>query len=391
MKAVHCVLICAATVLAACSSEAPPPEPVRSVKLLQVGAGNLSSTAEYAGDVRARTESALGFRVGGKLLERPVDPGQRVQRGQLLARLDAQDLALSSQAAQAAEAAARTQRDLAAADLKRFQDLLSQGFVSQAEIDRRQATLRSAEATLQQAQAQRAVQGNQAAYARLQADAAGVVVAVLAEPGQVVSAGTPVVRVAIDGPRDVVFAVPEDKVEQITQGSEVAVRGWSGGANLTGRVREVAASADAATRTYQIKVAIDGADAPALGSTVYVTPKALSHAGIPAIKLPTSALRQEGQSTAVWVYDAASSTVKSQVVQIATADGNEAVVAAGLAPGMQVVATGVHVLSPGQKVLIYQPKTASAPASKAQTATNPVAMPAAPAATAAAPAASTAN
>ncbi|MBX9834533.1 MAG: efflux RND transporter periplasmic adaptor subunit, partial [Burkholderiaceae bacterium] len=123
----------------------------------------------------------------------------------------------------------------------------------------------------------------------------------------------------------------------------------------------------------------------------------LSHAGIPAIKLPTSALRQEGQSTAVWVYDAASSTVKSQVVQIATADGNEAVVAAGLTPGMQVVATGVHVLSPGQKVLIYQQKTASAPASKAQTATNSVAMPAvpaasaAPAATAAAPAASTAN
>ncbi len=173
-----------------------------------------------------------------------------------------------------------------------------------------------------------------------------------------------------------VFAVPEDKVALITQGSEVAVRGWSGGAELAGRVREVAASADPATRTYQVKVAVEGADVPALGATVYVKPKVLSHAGVPAIKLPTSALRQEGQQTAVWVYDPASGTVKSQVVQIATADGNEAVVAGGLTPGMQVVATGVHVLSPGQKVLVYQPKTAPAPARKAQAATEKLANPA---------------
>ena len=221
----------------------------------------------------------------------------------------------------------------------------------------------------------------------------GVVTGIDAEPGQVVSAGAPVVRIAQDGPRDVVFAVPEDKVAQITTGSEVAVRGWSGGTTLTGRVREVAASADAATRTFQVKVAIDAADAPALGATVYATPKALSHAGIAAIKLPTSALRQEGQSTAVWVYDPATSTVKSQVVQIATADGNDAVVAGGLTPGMQVVATGVHVLSPGQKVTVYQPKVAQAPVNKAQTAPESVAMPAVPSApaTAAAPAAATAS
>ncbi len=149
-------------------------------------------------------------------------------------------------------------------------------------------------------------------------------------------------------------------------------------------MREVAASADAATRTYQVKVALEGADVPPLGSTVYATPRALSQAGVAAIKLPTSALRQEGQATAVWVYDPATSTVKSQVVQIAAVDGNDAVVASGLTPGMQVVATGVHVLSPGQKVMVYQPKTGVAPVPKAHAAINSVAFPSAPASEAAA-------
>ena len=396
------LVLATAALLAACSRPAPPEEPVRSVKLLTVGVGQLQSSQEYSGEVRARVESRLGFRVAGKIVKRQAEVGQRVRAGQVLAQLDPRDYQLAADAARAQLASATTQRDLAAADYKRYQALKDQNFISGAELERRDATLKAAQATLDQARAQLSSQGNQAAYTTLVADVSGVVTGIDAEPGQVVSAGTPVVRIAQDGPRDVVFVVPEDKVGLITQGSEVAVRGWSGGATLTGHVREVAASAEAATRTFQVKVSLDGADAPALGSTVYVTPKALSHAGIAAIKLPTSALRQEGQSTAVWVYDAASGTVKSQVVQIATADGNEAVVAGGLTPGMQVVATGVHVLSPGQKVLIYQPKVASAPDSKAHTAINTVAMPAGAAeaavpaataapATAAASATSTAN
>lgn len=389
--------LAAALLLAACSRPAPPEEPVRSVKLLAVGVGALQSSLEYSGEVRARVESRLGFRVAGKIVQRQAELGQRVRAGQVLAQLDPRDYQLAAEAARAQVASATTQRDLAAADLKRYQALKDQNFISGAELERRESSLKAAQATLDQARAQLASQGNQAGYTTLVADVSGVVTGVDAEPGQVVAAGTPVVRIAQDGPRDVVFNVPEDKVGQIAAGSEVAVRGWAGSASMAGHVREVAASADAATRTFQVKVSIDGADAPALGSTVYVTPKALSHAGIPAIKLPTSALRQEGQATAVWVYDAASSTVKSQVVQIATADGNEAVVASGLAPGMQVVATGVHVLSPGQKVVVYQPKNGPAPASKAQTASNSVALPLVPAASdaaaaaAAAPVASTAN
>ena len=383
------LLLATAALLAACSRPAPPEEPVRSVKLLTVGVGSLQSSLDYAGEVRARVESRLGFRVAGKIVQRQAGLGQHVRAGQVLAQLDPKDYQLAADAARAQLAAATTQRDLAAADYKRFQVLKDQNFISGAELERRDATLKAAQATLDQARAQLASQGNQAAYTTLVADVSGVVTGVDAEPGQVVSAGASVVRIAQDGPRDVVFAVPEDKVAQIALGSEVAVRGWSGGAPLAGRVREVAASADPATRTFQVKVAIDGAEAPALGATVYVTPKTLSHVGVAAIKLPTSALFQQGQSTAVWVYDAASSTVKSQGVQIATADGNEAVVAAGLSPGMQVVATGVHVLSQGQKVVVYQQKWAPAPVGKAQAATDSIANPAAPAAPVAATASAT--
>jgi RND family efflux transporter MFP subunit len=312
-------------------------------------------------------------------VQRQAELGQRVKAGDVLAQLDPRDYQLAADSARAQLASATTQRDLAAADYKRYQTLKDQNFISGAELERRDATLKAAQATLDQARAQLSSQGNQATYTRLVADVSGVVTGIEAEPGQVVSAGTPVVRIAQDGPRDVVFAVPEDKVAQIPVGSDVAVRGWSGGAELAGKVREVAASADAATRTFQIKVAIEGKDAPALGATVYAQPKSLGHVGVVAMKLPTSALRQEGQATAVWVYDAATSTVKSQVVQIATADGNDAVVAGGLAPGMQVVATGVHVLSPGQKVTVYEPKAGSAPPAKAQTAAGNVSLPAAPA------------
>ncbi len=355
-------LFALAALLAGCSRPPAQEEPVRAVKLLTVAATPLVSAPEYAGEVRARVESRLGFRVGGKVLRRQAELGQRVRAGQVLAELDPRDLRLSVEAAQAQAAAARTQRDLAEADLARYRELRARNFISAAEMERREASFKSAQAQFDQARAQAGVQGNQAAYAVLAADAAGVVTGVDAEPGQVVAAGTPVVRVAVDGPRDVVFAVPEDRVALVRLGSTVSVRGWGADAGqpIEGRVREVAASADPVTRTYTVKMAVDAADAPALGATVYARPSALSQAGTPVIKLPTSALRQEGQGSAVWVLDPASMTVRSQPVQIATADGNEAVIASGLAPGMQVVTAGVHVLAPGQTVSAYRDRYAPA-------------------------------
>lgn len=362
--------------LAGCSRPAPAEEPVRSVKVLTVGAGNMQSALEFSGDVRPRIESRLGFRVAGKLTRRYVELGQRVKAGQVLAQLDPQDYQLAADAAQAQLGAAVTNRDLAAADFKRFKELKEQNFISGAELERREASLKAAQAQVDQAKAQLSTQRNQGAYTTLVADAAGVVTAVEAEPGQVVSAGLPVVRVAQDGPRDAVFSVPEDKIAAVRPGVPVAVRVWPGQTLLDGKVREVSASADPVTRTYQVKVGLevkDAKDVPPLGATVTVLPQAVETPSAPVIKLPTSALRQEGQATAVWVLDSASMTVKSQPVQIATADGNEAVVASGLQPGTVVVAAGVHVLSPGQKVMIYQEKTVKSLASTAQTAINSVA------------------
>ena len=359
-------LACAAVLLAACSRPLPSPEPVRSVKLLTVGLEDLAASAEFAGEVRARVESRLGFRVAGKLVRRQAEPGQRVRAGDLLAQLDPQDYQLAADAGRAQLAAAATNRDLAAADFKRFKELREQNFISGAELERREANLRAAQAQFEQAQAQLAGQGNQTAYTRLLADVTGLVTAVDAEVGQVVAAGAPVLRIAQDGPRDVLFSVPEDRVTAIKIGSEVEVRSWSGGATFKGRVREVGASADPVTRTFGIKVAIDGASAPPLGSTVSVLPKALERSGAAVIKLPTSAFRQDGQTAAVWVLEAATMTVRLQPVQIATADGNDVVVAAGLQPGMQVVVAGVHVLSPGHKVTVYQQKPAQAPAAVAK-------------------------
>ena len=363
----------AAALVAGCSKPAPQPEPIRSVKVMQVQSGNLQAVAEFSGEVRARTESRLGFRVGGKIVRRQAEVGQRVRVGDVLAQLDPQDYQLAAAAAKAQVAAAQTNRDLAAADFKRYKDLREQNFISGAELERRDAALKAAQAQLDQALAQGSAQGNQAGYTTLKADVAGVVTAVEAEPGQVVAAGTPVVRIAQDGPRDVVFSVPEDKVARVKSGSAVEVRVWGGNGVQKGTVREVAASADPVTRTFVVKVGLDGHEAPALGTTATVLPQALGRADTVAIKIPTSALRQDGGGTAVWVLDGASMTVKLQPIQIATADGNEVVVASGLEPGQQVVIAGVHVLSPGQKVAIYKEKQASALASSAQTATKSVA------------------
>lgn len=367
------MLIAAVFLLAACSKPAPPEEPIRAVKITTVGLDSMRSGAEFAGEVRARVESRLGFRVGGKIVRRQAELGQRVKPGDVLAQLDPQDYQLAAQAASAQVAAARTNRDLAAADFKRYKELRDQNFISGAELERRESTLKAARAQLEQAQAQLSGQGNQAAYTRLVADVAGVVTAVEAEPGQVVTAGTPVVRIAQDGPRDVVFAVPEDRVALIKTGSGVDVRLWSTNATFKGVVREVAASADPITRTFGVKVSLDVKDAVALGTTVTVAPQAFDHSGMQVIKLPTSALRQDGKQSAVWVLEPASMTVRLQPVQIATADGNEVVVAGGLQPGMRVVVAGVHVLSPGQKVTIYKEIQAVAPVDTAQAATNSVA------------------
>ena len=366
-------ILASALLLAACSKPAPPEEPIRAVKVATVGLESIKSGAEFAGEVRPRVESRLGFRVAGKIVRRQAELGMRVQAGDVLAQLDPRDYKLAAQAASAQTSAALTNRDLALADFKRYKSLKDQSFISGAELERRESALKAAQAQLDQAQAQLAGQGNQSAYTTLVADVSGVITSIDAEPGQVVTAGTPVVRIAQDGPRDVVFAVPEDKVALMTVGSTTDVRMWSSNTHYQGVVREVAASADPVTRTFTVKVSLDVKDAPALGTTVSVIPQAFDRSGVQVVKLPTSAFRQDGQNSSVWVLDTATMTVKLQPVVIATAVGNEVVVASGLQPGMQVVVAGVHVLSPGQKVTVYKDKAAVAQVKPATPAMNSVA------------------
>jgi len=371
--AIRAALMSAALALSACSRPVPTEEPVRAVKVMTVGLGSIQSGSEFSGEVRARVESRLGFRVAGKLVRRAAEPGQSVKAGQVLAQLDAQDYRLAADAARAQVAAAITNRDLAAADFKRFKELRDQNFISGAELERREASLKAAQAQLDQAQAQLSGQGNQASYTALVADVSGVVTAVSAEVGQVVAAGAPVVQIAQDGPRDVVFSVPEDQVARMAVGAPVSVRAWATGSTLSARVREVGASADPVTRTFTVKVALESAEQLPLGTTVTVVPKALDRSGTQVIKLPTSALFRHGSGSAVWLLDVGSMTVKPQPVVVDTADENEVVLSTGLTPGMQVVTAGVHVLTAGQKVVVYTESRSDASVQPARAVPQPTA------------------
>ena len=291
-----CLTCLACVLLVACSPTASPEEPIRAVKVLTVGVDAFSASYEFAGEVRAQVESRLGFRVSGKIIKRQAEVGQRVKAGQILAQLDPQDYKLAADAARAQLTAAATNRDLAGADFRRYKELKDQNFISSAELERRESALKAAQAQYEQARSQLAMQDNQASYASLVADVAGVVTAIEAEPGQVVTAGTPLVRIAADGARDVVFSVPEDKVSFFQRDMPAKLRGWAQDAQLAARVHEVAASADPATRTYQIKVSLEARDSsPPLGATVYVLPQGMGGAGTAVIKLLTSAFRPPGR------------------------------------------------------------------------------------------------
>lgn len=358
--------------LVACSKTETAPEPVRAVRSVVVSAGQAAISHEYAAEVRARTESRLAFRVGGKLVDRPAQLGMVVKKGQVLARLDPQDLRLVEKSAEAGVQAAEANAIQADADLKRFKGLFEQGFISAAELERRTTAATAARAQLAQARAQADVQGRQTSHGTLVADAAGVITAIEADPGAVVSAGAPIVRLAWDGPRDIVFSVPEDRAATLRalQGRPgvLSVRLWSDEKQqLRATVREVAAAADPATRTFLVKADVEAAGAAAagikLGQTASVTVDLPPVPG--AIKLPLSALMQQQGKTAVWLLEPASMTVKVHPVALGGAEGNEVIVAAGLTPGQEVITAGVHVLTPGQKVKRWQAPAAEAPATSA--------------------------
>jgi RND family efflux transporter MFP subunit len=352
----------AVTLLAACTAAPPPEEPVRAVRTMTLAATSVGGAHEYAADVRARTESRLGFRVGGKLLSRSANLGDAVRAGQVLAQLDPGDLKLGQEAAQAALGAAKASYEFSEAEFKRFKELKDQGFISGWELERRETALSAARAQYEQARAQASVQGNQTRYATLTADASGVITGVDAEPGAVVAAGAPVVRLAHDGPRDVVFNVPEDRVAEVRslagKTGALKVHVWNNGqAPIAATVREVAAAADTATRTFVVKADVGRANVR-LGQTATVKVELPRIEG--QIKLPLTAVFEVKGAPAVWVLDKATMTVTQQLVRVAGAEGNEVVLAGGVNAGDTIVVAGVHVLTPGQKVRLYAERVPTA-------------------------------
>lgn len=360
MQALKPYLIAAAAVLlAACSKPPEKTEDVRPVRALVLQASDVDVNAEFSGEVRARYQSQLGFRVPGKIVSRKVDVGSVVRKGQALMQLDPQDLRLGQAQAQATLRAAETSRDLAQADVKRYRELRRQNFVAQAVIDEKESTLRAAEAQVDAARAGWREQANQAGYASLVSDIDGVVTQIAAEAGQVVAAGTPVVTVARTDEKEVVFGVPEDRVDALRKVADVRVRLWAApGSAVPAKIREVSPVADPATRTYPFKVTLPPTLTEAkLGMTAVV--QFASKSAQPKIKVPLSALFQERNVTSVWIVE--QGAVKLVPVTVVAADGNDLVLGSGVKPGQTVVTAGVHLLKPGQKVRILGQEALQAP------------------------------
>lgn len=344
------IVVSATAVLGACSKPPAKTEDIRPVRVLQVSADKADVLAEFPGEIRPRIESRLGFRVGGKIVSRKVEVGSMVKRGQVLMQLDPQDLQLAQAQANAGLKAAESNLSLAKAELARYQDLKDKNFVSQAVLDAKDTAYKAAYASHEQAQAAYKNQSNQAGYTTLVADSDGVVTGIDAEVGQVVSSGNPVVRVAQLGEKEVVFGIPEDKVDALRQVGDVRVRVWARPNDvLAGKIREISPIADPATRTYTAKVTIPDAGTDIkLGMTAYVTFAAKSPVAM--VRLPLTSLFQESGKNAVWVVD--NGAVKPVPVQLGGPSGNDILVAGGLSPGQQVVTAGVNLLKAGQKVKI---------------------------------------
>ena len=343
------VLLGLVTTLAACSKEAPVPPPPPSVLVQTVADGAGEQLRVFTGEVVPRHASDLGFRVGGKLIERQVDVGDAVTRGQVLARLDGTDMKLNVSAARAQVAAAQSDLELARTELKRVETLLARNFVSDSAVDSQRTSSEAAAARLRQARAQLELAENQTEYTSLQADADGVVTAVHAEAGQVMAAGSPVVTIAREGDREVRINVPEGLQDALAPGRAAQVRLWSEGEKrLAGQVRELAPSADAVTRTYAVKVTVDApvAQLP-LGATATVV---FDGGALAGVRVPMRAVGTFDGQPAAWVFDEAQGVVKPVAVTVLRYDEAGAVISAGLEPGMKVVVAGIHLLQPGQQV-----------------------------------------
>ncbi|MEF8701182.1 MAG: efflux RND transporter periplasmic adaptor subunit [Candidatus Accumulibacter sp. UW26] len=325
--------------LAACGKEPVAPEPPRPVLTLVLGDTAGDEVLIYSGEVRSRYEIPLAFRIAGKITARLVDTGARVEAGQALARIDPGDSALSA-------AAAAAQLELAAADLQRFRHLQAQNFVSQAALDARTMTFRTA-------QAQAALARNQASYTVLKADQAGVVSFIAGEVGQVVAAGQTVMRLARADTLEVAIAIPEVRMPAVRALGVAEVSLWAeSGARYRGTLRELSPVADPVTRTYAARVTIDDPDSRVLlGMTAKV--RFLRRDGQPRLTVPLPALFQRDGQPALWVVGA-DQTVSLRPVALAGYREDTAIIESGAQTGERIVIAGVHKLTEGERIRLIE-------------------------------------
>lgn len=350
-----CAAAILAAVLAGCSEDvAPVNAPRPAVVEAPQALGGPAGVETFPGSVHARIEADLAFRVPGKIAERRVDMGTRVTPGMVLAVLDPQDAQLNLDAAQAALRAAEADAWLAQEEERRYRDLKARGHIGQSAVDARENTARLAQARLEQARSQLKLAQNQSRYTRLTADRAGVITQVLAEPGNVVTAGQPVVRFAADGEREVRIAVPEGRLEAIRTAAHIHVELYSQpGRRYTGRLHELNPQAAPATRTHDARVTIVDADAAVpLGVTATVV--IADDGDGSTFRVPATALGavQAGRAV-VWTVvagDNGTHTVKPVPVQVLQYLDGVVIVAGPLSADDRLVTAGVHLLVDGMAV-----------------------------------------
>lgn len=375
MNTVRTALAAASVLLlAACGPEPDTDHEVRPVRVERVAARDLGAVATYSGEIRARVEVPLAFRVAGKVAARLVDVGATVKAGQVLARLDPQDLNLSTQSLEAQRAAAQADLDFAKAEHTRFKELLDRKLVSQTDYQTRLNAFNTAKARYDSVQAQFQQGQNQSGYATLTADRNGVITSVAAEAGQVVAAGQTVFQLAVPTEKEVPIAVPENRLQDLQGIGAITISLWAQpDVRYKGRLREVSPASDPVTRTYAARITLlDADDRAQLGMTANVSLARASGADL-RITLPTTALLTNDASDAktkatVWIVDPKTLTVAQQPVTLGGFAHNRVVVTGGLAEGVLVVTAGVNRLHAGQKVKLLE---AQAPDPDSPAATPP--------------------
>jgi membrane fusion protein, multidrug efflux system len=343
-------LVVAGLTLAGCSQEkAEVKEIIRPVKVVEIAQAHDTRTLSYSGSVRARTESALAFRVNGKITERLVDIGQHVAPGDVLARIDPTDYDLSVKSAQAALDAAERQVETTELARKRAEQLFAKNFSPKSQLEQATLTYDQAVATRDSARSSLDQAKNQVGYTDLKADKDGIVTAVNADVGQVVGSGSPVVTVAVDGEKEVLIAVPEMEIAEFKPGKSVKAGFWSDNTlTLDGKVREVAGSADTQSRTFAVRVSLPNDPRVLLGMTANIEASAANEKQL--VSIPLSALAEKDSQSIVWTVDRGADTVHARSVKVAEFAPDGVRVAEGLKPGDVVVAAGTQFMTENLKV-----------------------------------------